>query len=839
MKPLLLNLFIPLSSCLVNLSLPLPPLLFPSPWLSFLDPDPSYHLAISLLTNLSLPEKINLTTGTGWQTTRCIGSTGSIPRLQFPSLCLMDGPLGIRYVDNASAFPAGLNVAATFSRRLLRLRGIALGSEFKGKGIDIMLGPASGPLGRSPKGGRNWEGFGSDPYLAGERGVIAIAKHFVLNEQEHLRGSVDVRIGDREMHEVYLWPFQDAVKAGVGGVMCSYNKINGSFSCENEWTGGYLLKGELGFKGFVMSDWGAQHTGLGSAVAGGLDMTMPGGGLGEVLWGGGEMIKMVLREEVPGWRVDDMVLRVLRSWFKVVGEKRRVNFSAWTNETFGAELFAANRSWGVVNEHVDVQGDHGELIREIGAKSTVLLKNNGMLPLSEKAGSIAVIGNDAQDWNPNSCPERACMPRPGTIAMGYGSGTAEFPYLISPATALLLRCQQDNISFFNTTSNWDLLTARKIASLAEIAIVFAAAQAGENFVSIDNNFGDRNNLTLWDNADALITSVASVNPNTIVVLHTPGPVLLSAHATNPNISAILWAGFPGQETGNSITDILFGDVNPQGRTPFTWAFNESDYGPVDIVTSVPDPKNPTQYFQEGILIDYRYFDSYNITPLYEFGFGLSYTSFNYSNLTITKLVPSINSFPAPPPQKETGPAPTFGHPYSKNLTDYLPPPGFEQWEIKPFIYPYLTNSSINSSWPLSPTNNSLFPAAAYNSSSQPVLPAGGAEGGNPDLWTPVFNISFSLTNTGNRNGTEIPQLYVQLGGPPTENAPQVLRGFDEIELNVGETKQVLLQLTRRDISNWNTEEQNWEVIKGEGIEKKVFVGASSRDLRLEGVLDVC
>jgi beta-glucosidase len=163
--------------------------------------------------------------------------------------------------DHNSAFPAGVNVAATFSRRLMRLRGEALGAEFRGKGVDVMLGPASGPLGRVPQGGRNWEAFGPDPYLAGvamaetiqgiqSRGVVACAKHYILNEQEHFRGSMDVRIDDRTMHELYLWPFADAVRAGVGSVMCSYNKINGTYACENEWTTNYLLKNELAFQGF-------------------------------------------------------------------------------------------------------------------------------------------------------------------------------------------------------------------------------------------------------------------------------------------------------------------------------------------------------------------------------------------------------------------------------------------------------------------------------------------------------------------------------------------------------------------------------------------------------------
>lgn len=163
--------------------------------------------------------------------------------------------------DKNSVFPAGINMAATFSRSLMHRRGVAMGAEFRGKGIDIALGPVAGPLGRVPAGGRNWEGFSPDPYLTGvgmfetvrgmqSEGVMATAKHFILNEQEHYRNNVDVTIDDRTMHEMYLWPFADAVRAGVAAVMCSYNKINGNYSCENSWTLNYLLKNELNFQGF-------------------------------------------------------------------------------------------------------------------------------------------------------------------------------------------------------------------------------------------------------------------------------------------------------------------------------------------------------------------------------------------------------------------------------------------------------------------------------------------------------------------------------------------------------------------------------------------------------------
>ncbi|KAK4143043.1 beta-glucosidase [Dichotomopilus funicola] len=851
----------------VNTDVPFPG--YPAPWAvgvgsenAAADPAwaEAYAQAIEFVSNLTLIEKVNLTTGTGWEADRCIGNTGGVPRLGFRGFCLEDGPLGVRYTQNNSAFPPGINVAATFSRRLMRLRGEALGEEFGGKGIDIMLGPAAGPLGRVPQGGRDWEGFGPDPYLAGvafgetiqgiqSRGVIACAKHYILNEQEHYRGSIDVRIDDRTMHELYLWPFADAVRAGVGSVMCSYNKINGTYACENEWTTNYLLKNELAFQGFVMSDWNAQHTTLGSALAG-LDMAMPGDkgpDPYQSLWGGG-LTEAVLRGDIPQWRLDDMVVRIMAAYFKVhTGDyadyRPDINFSAWTNETEGYLHPSSNHTRTVVNEFVDVQADgkHAELIREIGAKSVVLLKNNettAVLPLSKPA-SIALIGDDAHDQpgGPNACVDRGCFQ--GTIAMGYGSGTADFPYLISPATALRRQAEADNTTFtttpppdgITTGNNWDLETAQKTAAGADVAIVFAAATAGEDIFSIDGNAGDRNNLTLWGNGDALIAAVAAVNPRTVVVLHTPGPVLIGDILHNPNVSAILWAGFPGQESGNSLVDVLYGRVNPQGRSPFTWADKSVDEYGAQLLFDAPDPKHPSQSFDEGVFIDYRWFQ-HSATGYYTvpFGFGLSYTSFRYSNFTVT-LNEDVSGI-LDPAKGQTAPAPEYGDidldDDPEHRAQYVAPDDFER--VLPFyVYSWLNNSETLVAG--SPGNISDFPEAARDGSPQPVLPASGAQGGHPGLYDVLYTLTAYIENQGNVTGTEIPQVYVQLGGH--ENPWGVLRGFEEVELAPGETKEVTFNLTRRDVSNWNTTTQAWEFTTRE---KVVFVGSNVRDIHLNSSL---
>jgi beta-glucosidase len=204
----------------------------------------SYKKAAALVRQMTLVEKVNVTTGTGWMMDMCVGNTGPVPRLKFPSLCLQDGPLGIRFADNITAFPAGITVGATWNKELMYQRGKAHGKEARLKGINVLLGPSMGPLGRLPAGGRNWEGFGSDPVLQGvaaaetikgiqDEGVMATAKHYVANEQEHFRqawawgppNAISSNVDDRTMHEVYAWPFADSVRAGVASVMCSYNQV--------------------------------------------------------------------------------------------------------------------------------------------------------------------------------------------------------------------------------------------------------------------------------------------------------------------------------------------------------------------------------------------------------------------------------------------------------------------------------------------------------------------------------------------------------------------------------------------------------------------------------------
>ncbi|KAK2464117.1 hypothetical protein APHAL10511_003865 [Amanita phalloides] len=241
--------------------------------------------AKSKIAGFSLEDKVTVVTGVGWMVGRCVGNIAAINGTGFPGLCLEDSPLGVRSADRATAFPAGINVATTFNRNLMRLRGLSMGQEHVGKGVNIALGPMMN-MGRVAQGGRNWEGFGADPFLAGEAayetilgmqqaGIQACAKHLINNEQEHNRTMESSNVDDRTIqHEIYTQPFMKSIMAGLTSIMCSYNQINNTYACENDKVMNDIVKREFGFQGFIMSDWSATRSTL-SAIAG-LDMTMPG-----------------------------------------------------------------------------------------------------------------------------------------------------------------------------------------------------------------------------------------------------------------------------------------------------------------------------------------------------------------------------------------------------------------------------------------------------------------------------------------------------------------------------------------------------------------------------------
>ncbi|KAH9922142.1 beta-glucosidase [Amylocystis lapponica] len=670
---------------------------------------------------------------------------------------------------------------------MMRLRGLYMGEEFRGKGVHVALGPMMN-MGRVAQGGRNWEGFGVDPFLAGEAayetvlgmqqgGVQACAKHYMtsaswsdfclsnvatdgpaLSEQEYKRTQESSNVDDRTNHEIYLKPFLRAVQAGVASIMCSYNMINDTYACENDRTLNGFLKTELGFRGYIMSDWNAQMSTL-SAVAG-LDMTMPGGiNFGPYTYWGPNLTAFVLNDTIPESRLDDMVTRILAGWY-LLGQ----------DEGYPPVTFNVNDPYNQSqNLHVDVEADHYQLVREIGAAGAVLLKNQaGVLPLN-KPRSIVLVGSDAGDapMGPNGYTDRGGDA--GVLAMGWGSGSCNYPYLISPVDAVQDRARVDGSSVSWWLNDWDTAGAANAVRDVDVALVFANADSGEGYITVDGNEGDRNNLTLWNNADALIQAVASQNNNTIVVTHSVGPSIIEAWIENPNVTGLIWANIPGQEAGNSIVDVLYGAVSPSGRLPYTIAKNLSDYGiglvlggDADTLLSIP--------YTEGLFVDYRHFDQYNITPRYEFGFGLSYTTFEYENLYVSAI-----------PQ------------YDNTYTEYE-----QAWAEG--------------------------------------IPTPPGEGSSVAIWLhrPAFQVQFDVTNTGGVAGADIPQMYVHFPAGSGE-PPSLLRGFTDVYLEPGETESVTLMMSRYDLSVWDVVAQNWVLPSGAIT---LSVGASSRDFRLTGTVPV-
>ncbi|KAH8180252.1 fibronectin type III-like domain-containing protein [Sarocladium implicatum] len=820
----------------------------------------SYKKAATMVANMTLPEKVNITTGTGWSMGLAVGNTGPAVNVGFPGLALQDGPLGIRFADHATAFPAGITVGATWNRRLMYERGKAHGFESRLKGINVLLAPCVGPLGRLPAGGRNWEGFGPDPYLQGvagfetvkgiqDQGVMATIKHFVGNEQEHFRqawewglpNALSSNIDDRTMHEIYAWPFADAVKAGVASVMCSYNMVNSSYACGNSKLLNGILKDEMGFQGFVMSDWLAQRSGIASALAG-LDMTMPGDGLmwmdGESLWGP-QLTKGVLNGSMPVDRLNDMAVRIVAAWYQLgqddedLFDRKGPNFSSWTEDKMGVTAPASGSPQEkiVVNQFIDAQGNHSELARQIAAEGTVLLKNNGILPLKRDGGSVkhdkklrvGIYGEDAgAGKGPNECPDRGC--NQGTLGSGWGSGAVDFPHLIPPVDALRGAFDEDKVDISESLEN----TIKKLGQLAkpdaqDLCLVFANSDGGEGFIAWKDVKGDRNDLFLQKGGDELILKVAEQcgggEGSTVVILHAVGPVVMEEWIEHPGIGAVIMANLPGQESGDALVDILFGDVNPSGKLPYTVGKSLDAYGPDAKIMYVPNGLVPQQDFKEGLYIDYRYFDKYDVEPRFEFGYGLTYTEFEYKKISV-KQVKDKSTWPAKRPDAGAQP-PEFENKIPDAKEALFPS------EIRPldmYIYPYLRSEDevVSGDYP--------YPEG-YDEPQTPSA-AGGGEGGNPDLWETYVRVTFEVKNTGSRDGQAVPQLYMSYPESEGVDFPvRVLRGFEKIDLKKGESKKVSLDLTRRDLSYWDVVKQNWAMVT-EG--KYVFaIGESSRDLKLK------
>lgn len=808
-------------------------------WLS------AYDRARDLVNDMTLVEKVNLTMGVGSGMGVCAGWTGSVPRLNITPKCLQDAPLGVRSADLVSVFPCGLATASTFNKQLFYDKHVAIGSEFKGKGIDVALGPVYGPMGVKAQGGRGWEGHGPDPYLEGiaaalgtvglqSQGVVSCAKHLVGNEQEHYRfatdfekrtmdyshnvtESISVNIDDRSLHEIYLWPFAEAVKAGVTSVMCSYNRVNQSHACQNSYLLNYLLKEELGFQGFVVSDWNAVYSGVDSAIAG-LDLDMPG----EDNYFGSNLTMAALNGSLPIDRLDDMVTRFLAGLiYAGVHNPDGPNFHAGTFETYGQEFFGAKAGPVIeLNQHVDVRSDFSRFVSlKTATEGIVLLKNeNNTLPLSkEKYNRIALLGRAASDDEQGTyCHRFGCDT--GAMGTGYGSGAGQFSYFVTPKDGIGARLTKEKISWEYVPDNWNQASAMTSAEYSDAAIIVGTSASGEETFSLLGNYGDPNNLTLWHNAEELIKNVTTVNNNTILVLTAGMQIDLEPFIDNENVTAVIYSSYLGQDFGTALAAVLFGDVNPSGRLPFTIAKDTSHYIPVVKNVTIDEPQD--NLYEAGIYVDYRYYDKHDLDVRYEFGYGLSYSNFTLSDLSLSVVE-------------------EFSETIEDDVDDYLPvfeyedtdlsaeearvPSGFTK--IKGWIYPYIASNDT-----VKKGNYTYPPGYSTKQLSKPISKAGGAPGGNPHLWDVGYVINVKTTNEGPYDGAFVPQLYVSFPDDDEFDTPPVqLRGFDKVDLGVGRSAWSTFEVTRKDLSVWDTTTQEWRVLRGE---YKFYVGSSSRKLDL-------
>jgi beta-glucosidase len=515
---------------------------------------------------------------------------GNIPanaRLGIPSLNLQDGPAGVRVSDSSTtAFPAPITLAATWDTALARQYGSQMGAQARGKGMQVLLGPMMN-LARAYQAGRNFEGYGEDPELAGamaaatingiqSQGVIATAKHFVCNDQEAQRNYISSDVDERTRQEIYYPPFLASVRAGAGAVMASYNRVNSRYAGEAEALNATLKK-LWGFNGWVMSDWGAGF----STVAGmnnGLDMDMysshfPASAITNAIQSG----------NVPASELDGMVNRILTTMFQ---------FGVFDNPPAG------NLGSTVTNSA------NNQLARDAAAEGIVLLKNSwNLLPLNPSSvHSIAVIGPVA-----NTSP----------ISTGGGSASVNLPYNITPLAGISNRAG-------GITITYQPGFVMSLAQTSQVVIVCVGQQTSEG--------SDRSSLSLPAGQDTLVSSVAAVNTNTIVVVYNSSATLMPWAS---QVAAVLMAWYPGQENGNALARVLFGDVNPSAKLPVTIPAS-SNQVPTSTAAQFPGVSGHVSY-SERLLVGYRWYDANNVSPLFPFGSGLSYTTFGYSNLTVSAV----------------------------------------------------------------------------------------------------------------------------------------------------------------------------------------------------------
>lgn len=654
-----------------------------------------------ILRKLTLEEKASLCSGSGYWTTE------AIERLGIPSVMMTDGPhglrkqtggydhLGINDANPATCFPTAATTACSWDEELLYRMGEAIAEECLQEGVSVILGPGAN-IKRSPLCGRNFEYFSEDPYLTGvmatamikgvqSKGVGTSLKHFAINNQECRRMTIDAVVDERAKREIYLAGFEKAVKeAQPWTVMCSYNRENGTYLSENERLLTGILRDEWGFEGMTVTDWGACNDRV-AGVKAGMDLEMP------TCHGRNtrRIIAAVKRGDLSMEALDKVVMRVIKL----------VQKCAFPSE----------------KEHSYCQDTHHSLAREIALNSMVLLKNDGLLPLS-KNERVGVIG------------EFAVNPR------YQGAGSSMINPCIKESFCEVL--DKINIKYQYTpgyrcgegSPNTELISeAVEVAKNADTVLLFVGLT--EDFES--EGF-DRKDMKLPESHTALVNSVVKVNPNVVVVLQNGAPIEMP---WGQDVKAIFECYLSGQAGASATADILYGDVNPSGKLAETFPHKLEDN---PSYRYFPGCATTVEY-RESIYVGYRYYDKAKKDVRFPFGHGLSYTTFAYSDLVVEKE---------------------------------------EEFE---------------------------------------------------------YYVSITVTNTGDRAGAEVVQLYVINNDSPIFKAEKELRAFKKVYLEAGESKSVAFKLRKRDFAYYNVQMNDWHVDSGE---YGIMIGASSRDIRLTHTINL-
>ncbi|MBE7150467.1 glycosyl hydrolase [Bacillus mycoides] len=555
-----------------------------------------------IISQMTLEEKASLCSGLDFWNTK------GIERLGIPSIMVTDGPHGLRKqaegADHlgiynsipATCFPSAVGLASTWNKDLIKQVGVALGEECQAENVGVLLGPGAN-IKRSPLCGRNFEYFSEDPYLSSQmaanhvkgvqsQGIGTSLKHFAANNQEHRRMSVDTIVDERTLREIYLASFEDVIKeAQPWTVMSAYNKINGEYASENNYLLNDILKDEWGFEGFVVSDWGAVNERVAS-LANGLELEMPSSfGIGEK-----KIVDAVNCGELSVEKLDQAAERLLYIIFK-----------AYDNQLENAAYS---------------KDAHHQLAREVASESMVMLQNEASILPLKKEGTVAVIGGFAKQ--PRFQGGGSSHINPTKL-----ESILEEIETVSGGKKNILFAQGYDIASDDVNESM-VNEAKKIAERADTAVLFVGLPdryESEGF--------DRKHLQMPENHVQLIEAIAEVQSNIVVVLSNGAPIEMPWIG---KVKGILEGYLGGQALGGAIADLLFGDANPSGKLAETFPEVLSDN---PSYLNFPGEGDKVEY-KEGVFVGYRYYDAKNIEPLFPFGFGLSYTNFEYSNLSINK-----------------------------------------------------------------------------------------------------------------------------------------------------------------------------------------------------------